>query len=118
MVALRVALCQLNPTAGDLEGNADGVISWMAEAAAKKAQLAVFPELAVSGYGAGDLFLRKRFFQEERAGLLRIVKASRQFPGLYVLVGCLDRMALDESSQGSGHCGSWPASGDVANKEL
>lgn len=118
MVKLRVALCQLNPTAGDLEGNADRVISWMADAAARKARLVVFPELAISGYGAGDLFLRRRFFQEERAGLLRIAKASRQFPGLHVLVGCLDRMALDESAQGSGHCGSWPPWGDVANKEL
>lgn len=117
MHSVRVALCQVNPTVGDLKGNADLVISAMGEAASQGAVLAVFPELVISGYGAADLFLNKQFVRDERAQLKRIAQASRKTPWMYTVLGCLDEMS-PSSNEGSGHCGRWKPGEDVANKEL
>lgn len=117
MRSVRVALCQVNPTVGDLKGNTDLVLSAMQEAASQGAEIAVFPELVISGYGAADLFLSKQFVSDERVQLRRIARASRKNRWMYTLLGCLDELKL-ESSEGSGHCGRWKPGEDVANKEL
>ena len=49
MPRLRVALAQINPTVGDLAGNAMLVREWTARAAAQAAQLIMFPELFITG---------------------------------------------------------------------
>ena len=49
MRTLRLALAQINPTVGDLRGNALSVRKWLAKAETAKADLAVFPELALTG---------------------------------------------------------------------
>lgn len=114
---MRVALCQVNPTVGDVRGNADLVISAMGEAASQGAVLAVFPELVISGYGAADLLLNKQFVRDERAQLKRIAAESRKTPWMYTVLGCIDEMS-PASNEGSGHCGRWKPGEDVANKEL
>jgi len=43
-------MCQLDVTVGDLEANAEKVIAQLAEAEAAGADLAVFPELVLTGY--------------------------------------------------------------------
>ena len=50
VASLRVAMCQLDVTVGDLEANAEKVIAQLAEAEAAGADLAVFPELVLTGY--------------------------------------------------------------------
>ena len=117
MRSVRIALCQVNPTVGDLKGNADLIISAIQEAASQGAEIAVFPELVIPGYGAADLFLSKQFIKDEGAQLKRIIRASRKSPWMYTLVGCLDEMKLN-SNEGSGHIGKWKPGEDVANKEL
>jgi NAD+ synthase (glutamine-hydrolysing) len=58
-VALRVYLAQLNLLVGDIEGNADRVIRTAVEARDRHlADLAVFPELTLTGYPPEDLLLR------------------------------------------------------------
>jgi predicted amidohydrolase len=52
---VRVALAQLNPTVGDLDGNAAKIATWIADARGEGADLAIFPELCVPGYPAEDL---------------------------------------------------------------
>jgi NAD+ synthetase len=52
---MRVALCQMNATVGDLQGNATRMLSWYEMAAAAGARLVVFPELALCGYPPRDL---------------------------------------------------------------
>lgn len=61
---LRVAVCQINTKVGDLEGNAAKVLSWMAEAEREGADLAIFPELTVTGYPPEDLLLKPGFIAE------------------------------------------------------
>ncbi|MDX2263848.1 MAG: NAD+ synthase [Hyphomicrobiales bacterium] len=66
---LRVALAQLNPTVGDLAGNAALARKARAEAAALGADLVVFPELFISGYPPEDLVLKPAFVAACRAAV-------------------------------------------------
>jgi NAD+ synthase (glutamine-hydrolysing) len=58
---LRIALAQVNPTVGDIAGNAKLISSWIARAHESGAQLVVFPEQTVTGYPAEDLWLKPHF---------------------------------------------------------
>ncbi len=55
---LTIALAQLNPVVGDIEGNIDLVRAARAEAAAAGADLVVTSELVVCGYPPEDLVIR------------------------------------------------------------
>lgn len=72
MTSLRVALCQINTTVGDLTGNADKVIEWIESAEALGCDVAVFPEMTVSGYPPEDLLLKPGFVRENRRQIERI----------------------------------------------
>lgn len=61
MQVLRVALAQVNPTVGDLLGNAALVREWTARAVAAGADLVCFPEMVLTGYPIEDLALRPSF---------------------------------------------------------
>ncbi|MCF8479788.1 MAG: NAD+ synthase [Rhodospirillum sp.] len=58
---LRIALCQVNPTVGDIRGNSALVRASRARARTQGADLAVFPELCLTGYPPEDLVLRDAF---------------------------------------------------------
>ncbi|MDG4799464.1 NAD+ synthase [Micromonospora sp. WMMD980] len=92
MPTLRLALCQVNPTVGDLTGNADRVRAWTRKAADSGAQLALFPELMVTGYPVEDLVFRRSFVAASRAALHRLAAdlAGDGLGDLPVLVGYLD----------------------------
>jgi len=92
MPRLRVALAQVNPTVGELAGNALLVREWTARAAAQAAQLVVFPELLLTGYPPEDLVFRESFVRASRDTLERLAAelASDGFGELAVAVGYLD----------------------------
>jgi NAD+ synthase (glutamine-hydrolysing) len=73
---LRVALCQINTTVGDLDGNVDRVIAALAEADDQGCDLAVFPELAITGYPPEDLLLKPGFVGDNRRALEAVAQAS------------------------------------------
>lgn len=58
---LSIALAQINPVVGDVAGNVRRIRDARAQAARDGAQLAVFPELTVSGYPPEDLVLKAAF---------------------------------------------------------
>ncbi|HVZ72806.1 MAG TPA: NAD+ synthase [Polyangia bacterium] len=66
---MRVALGQINPTIGDFEGNRRLVWEATLEAERRGADLAIFPELALSGYPPKDLLERPAFLDAARAAL-------------------------------------------------
>ena len=68
---LRIALAQVNPTVGDIEGNAELISTWIARAREAGAQLVVFPEQTVTGYPAEDLWLKPHFLDGRRRGRRR-----------------------------------------------
>lgn len=95
MPPLRLALAQVNPSVGDVEGNATVIAARCREAAEAGAHLVVFGEMALTGYPVEDLALRESF----AAGSVRTLEAlAAQLAGdgrggLAVLVGYLDRDA-------------------------
>jgi NAD+ synthase (glutamine-hydrolysing) len=54
---LRIGLGQINTTVGDLRGNTDRIIDGLERAREHRVDLALFPELAISGYPPEDLLL-------------------------------------------------------------
>jgi NAD+ synthase (glutamine-hydrolysing) len=70
---MRIALCQLNPTVGDVDGNAELVLDWARRAQDAGADLAVFPEQVISGYPAEDLWIKPHFVARCAQALDRIV---------------------------------------------
>ncbi|WP_262282304.1 NAD+ synthase [Micromonospora sp. MA102] len=92
MPTLRLALCQVDPTVGDIAGNADMVRGWARKAADAGAQLALFPELMLTGYPVEDLVFRRSFVAASRAALHRLAAdlAADGLGDLPVLVGYLD----------------------------
>ncbi|GIJ25508.1 NAD+ synthase (glutamine-hydrolysing) [Micromonospora qiuiae] len=92
MPTLRLALCQVNPSVGDLSGNAELVHAWARRAADAGAQLVLFPEMALTGYPVEDLVFRRSFVAASKAALDRLA-ADLDADGLGelpVVVGYLD----------------------------
>jgi len=86
---LRVALAQINPTVGDLAGNAGLIADSVKSAQAQGANLIVFPEMIVTGYPVEDLALRPSF----QAASIRAIKeiASAITGDIVAVVGYLDQ---------------------------
>jgi NAD+ synthase (glutamine-hydrolysing) len=95
--ALRISLAQVDPTVGDLDGNAALVRRWAADAADEGAHLVVFPEMMLTGYPVEDLALRSSFVQASRAALTRLATdlAADGLGALTLVVGYLDRADAD-----------------------
>ena len=85
---MRVALAQINPTVGDIRGNEAKVREQLARARQAGAQLALVPELAISGYPPEDLLLKEHFLADARAAVERIAADVR---GIVALVGFPER---------------------------
>ena len=81
---MRLALAQINPVVGDLDGNRDLIVARLEEARDKGADLAVFPELAVTGYPPEDLLLRPGFL---RATARTLEQIAEQTQGIVAFVG-------------------------------
>ena len=71
MDTLRVALCQVNLTVGDLDGNVEVMARALKEADAADAHVACFPELGAAGYPPEDLLLKRGFVHANRMALDR-----------------------------------------------
>ena len=91
---LRLALAQINPTVGDLAGNAALITKYTKEAAAASADVLVFPEMVLTGYPVEDLAMRASFRSASKAALAQLVTALD--PTIVSVIGY-----LDESSTGA-----------------
>jgi NAD+ synthase (glutamine-hydrolysing) len=86
---LRVALAQINPTVGDLAGNAGLIADSVTKAQAQGAHLIVFPEMIVTGYPVEDLALRPSF---QAASIRAVQKIATSITGdIVAVVGYLDQ---------------------------
>ena len=86
---LRIALAQVNPVVGDLDGNAALIEEAVRRAAAHGAQLVLLPEMALTGYPIEDLALRPSFQDAARTALDDLARALADVASTAV-VGCLD----------------------------
>ncbi|MGZ6528159.1 MAG: nitrilase-related carbon-nitrogen hydrolase, partial [Actinomycetota bacterium] len=88
MRALRVGLAQVNPTVGDLSGNATLIERYFARAADAGADLVAFPELAITGYPPEDLLMKPAFVRRNIETLRELAKSLR---GPVAVIGFVDR---------------------------
>jgi NAD+ synthase (glutamine-hydrolysing) len=84
---MRIALAQLNPTSGDIEGNTTRIIAALESAAAHGAELFLTPEMALPGYCIGDLVEDAGFLAANERAMQRVAAAAR---GITAVVGFID----------------------------
>lgn len=72
MTVLRIALAQLNPTVGDLDGNLAMMLEAYDVAAAADCDVIAFPELATTGYPPEDLVLKPGFVSDNLVVLQKL----------------------------------------------
>ncbi|MCH7491037.1 MAG: NAD+ synthase [Gemmatimonadetes bacterium] len=75
---MKIALAQINPTVGDIEGNTGKIISTIEEAEQAGADIVLAPELAVVGYPPKDLLLKESFVRDNLAALERIAGRTQR----------------------------------------
>lgn len=85
---MRLALAQVNPTVGDIAGNEALVRAQLARAREAGAQIALFPELVITGYPPEDLLLKEHFLADARAAVERIAGDAQ---GIVAIVGFPER---------------------------
>jgi NAD+ synthase (glutamine-hydrolysing) len=88
MRSLRLALAQLNPTVGDLDGNVQQVVGSIDRARALGVDLLAFPEMMIPGYPPEDLLLKPSFIERSIEHTRNLAAATR---GMTVVVGTVDR---------------------------
>jgi NAD+ synthase (glutamine-hydrolysing) len=81
---MRIALCQMNATVGDIDGNLERIRAGQRAASEARADLVLFPELALTGYPPEDLLLREDFLAQARAALEELAAGTH---GPIALVG-------------------------------
>jgi NAD+ synthase (glutamine-hydrolysing) len=82
---MRLALAQINPTVGDVDGNTAKIAEWIGRAREAGAELVIFPELSIPGYPAEDLYLKRHFLDANVAAVERL--AAGLAPGITAMVG-------------------------------
>jgi len=87
---LRLALAQVNPTVGDLAGNAALIIKRAQDARAAGAHIAIFPEMVLTGYPVEDLALRPSFQAASKSALAKLAQEIN--PEIVSIVGYLDHL--------------------------
>jgi len=88
---LRVALAQINPTVGDLQGNAALITKYTEQANKDGADVIVFPEMVLTGYPVEDLAMRASFRSASKKALTQLVTSLD--PSIVSVVGYLDESA-------------------------
>ncbi|MDZ7642559.1 MAG: NAD+ synthase [Desulfurivibrio sp.] len=73
VAAMKIALLQINPVIGELAANSRKIVDGCARAAVAGCQLAILPELALSGYPPRDLLERPAFRAEHQQALEELV---------------------------------------------
>ena len=92
---MRITIGQINPTIGDIEGNVSKLLDVIQRGAKDNADLVVLPELAITGYPPQDLLERPAFIDQAEEGLDRVTSASKEYPGVGIILGCPVRTGLE-----------------------
>lgn len=87
---MKIALIQYNPRIGDFAANIVSITGWLEKAKAAGCELAVLPELALSGYPPQDLLERPAFLDDQDRAFARLVAKAHQI-GIGVICGLVTR---------------------------
>ena len=93
---MKIALVQMNATVGDIHGNRDDILRAMQDAHRMGADIAVFPELCLTGYPPRDLLSIPSFV----AANLRAVRDIAAHTGrMAAIIGFVDRNPAPEGKE-------------------
>ena len=81
---MRIALAQIDPTVGDVQGNATRIAERLEEARKAGAAVMATPELAICGYPPEDLLFHRGFRRRVEESMARLADAAR---GIDLLIG-------------------------------
>lgn len=84
---MKIALAQLDLVVGDISGNLARIVAAIDEAESQGAQVAVFPELAITGYPPEDLVLKKSFLEAADRALDEVAAHAKR---IAVVVGVVE----------------------------
>ncbi len=85
---MRISIAQINPTVGDLTGNAKKIAGYLEKARKVQADLVIFPELAVCGYPPEDLLYKQHFVHDNLAALKSLAPKTSD---LTAIIGFVDK---------------------------
>jgi NAD+ synthase (glutamine-hydrolysing) len=94
---MRIALAQLNPTSGDIEGNTARILAALDSAARQGADLFLTPEMALPGYCIGDLVEDAGFLAANERAMQRVADAAR---GITAVIGFIDFNPAERNESG------------------
>jgi NAD+ synthase (glutamine-hydrolysing) len=104
MRTIRIGLCQINTTVGDIEGNTKKILDYIAKGKRMGADLLAFPEMAVTGYPPEDLLFMPKFIE---ANLKAIRKIARATSSITAVVGFVNKEGDIFNSAALLHDGKW-----------
>ncbi len=93
---MKIALVQMNTTVGDIHGNRDRILQAMSQAERAGADIAVFPELSLTGYPPRDLLGLKDFVASNLQALQALAARSGR---MAAIVGFVDRNSEPEGKE-------------------
>lgn len=85
---MKIALIQINPVIGDFSYNCAKIVERVQAAYAKGCDLAIFPEMVVTGYPPQDLLERSSFIDDQEKAFQDMIQ---KFPAMDVLLGRFER---------------------------
>ena len=97
---LRIAMAQINPVLGDLEGNSQLILGAVKEALVSGAEVILFSEMVLTGYPVEDLALRPAFQSASRKRINELAEQIEKIGGgeLLVIIGYLDHDEKPENA--------------------
>ena len=93
---MKIALVQMNATVGDIHGNRDDILQAKHKAERMGADLAVFPELCLTGYPPRDLLSIHGFVESNLCALREIAAHSGR---MATIIGFVDRNPAPEGRE-------------------
>lgn len=104
---VKVAACSFPIVLGNADANADSIVENIKKAVKENVNILVFPELCMTGYTCGDMFLRKEFYEQTEYAL-RKVKSATNGNTVLVCVG----MPIEDHGK-LFNCAVWLQSGSL-----
>ena len=84
MQTLRIAMAQINPVVGDIQGNTDKIKNYIKQAQKENVDVITFPELALTGYPPEDLLFKTHFINDIKKHLEEVTKSTQ---GITAIIG-------------------------------
>lgn len=98
--SLRLAICQIDVIVGDLDGNTKLITDAINQATEANCDVAIFPELAITGYPPEDLVYKQRFVADNLRAVKQCAKATAN-TNTVAIIGYVEPAAESISEQSS-----------------